>query len=202
MNITARLPFYSLLFLIFGFFWILLSDKMLIRLSPTPEFGLKMQTYKGWFFIMITTLLIYLIVREQLKIVVNLKDKLQLSQKRYKQIVDLSHDLIWTVDANGYITFINNECYPVYGLKPEEMTGHRFNEFNQHNQQNRYLKVIEENLKKGITSMDFETIVYAKNGERMIFTDNISVVTDAMEILKPLWAPQKMLPKTNFLKKN
>jgi PAS domain S-box-containing protein len=171
--------FTAFYFLIFGFFWILLSDKMLIRLSPTPEFGLKMQTYKGWFFIVITTLLIYFIVREQLKIVFNLRDKLQLSQKRYKQIVDLSHDLIWTVDANGYITFINNVCYPVYGLKPEEMTGHRFNEFNQHNQQNRYLKVIEENLKKGITSMDFETIVYAKNGERMIFTDNISVVTDA-----------------------
>lgn len=168
----------AIYFLIFGFFWILLSDRMLIRLSPTPEFGLQMQTYKGWFFIVITTFLIYFIVREQLKIVVNLKDKLQLSQKRYKQIVDLSHDLIWTVDANGYITFINNVCYPVYGLKSEDMIGRRFDEFNKKNQQNKYLKVIEENLKKGITSIDYETIVYDKNGERLIFTDNISVVTD------------------------
>jgi PAS domain S-box-containing protein len=166
----------ALYFLIFGFLWILLSDSLLHRLSPTPEFGLKMQTYKGGFFILITTLMIYLIVRDQLKVVFKLKDKLQESQKNYKQIVDLSHDLIWTVDNKGLISFINSTSEKYYGLKPEEMIGHKFSDFVEKEQYEKNLRIFEQNLSQGITSITYETTIKHKNGESYILSDNVSVV--------------------------
>ncbi|NCU32254.1 MAG: PAS domain S-box protein, partial [Candidatus Moranbacteria bacterium] len=166
----------ALYFLIFGLLWILLSDNLLNFLSPTPEFGLKMQTYKGMFFIILTTLFIYLIVRDQLKVVFKLKDELQQSQKHYKQIVDLSHDLIWTVDNKGLISFINGLSEKYYGLKPEEMIGHEFSEFIEKEQYEKNLEIFKQNLSQGITSINYETTIKHKSGESFILSDNVSVV--------------------------
>ncbi|MGH9385895.1 MAG: PAS domain-containing hybrid sensor histidine kinase/response regulator [Vicinamibacterales bacterium] len=50
-------------------------------------------------------------------------------EERYRRIVDTSHDLIWSVDTDGRITFINRAARRVYGREPEEMIDHLFTEF-------------------------------------------------------------------------
>nr|NQU91098.1 PAS domain-containing sensor histidine kinase [Bacteroidota bacterium] len=65
-------------YFIFGFLWILLSDRILHHLSPDIQFEQQFQTYKGWLFIAITTVLIYYIV----------KQKLESSANRYRQLFE------------------------------------------------------------------------------------------------------------------
>lgn len=48
-------------------------------------------------------------------------------QSRY--ISDLSRDMIWSIDTNGYYTYVNPACYEIYGYEAEEMTGHHYSEF-------------------------------------------------------------------------
>ncbi len=61
--------------------------------------------------------------------VVKLKNQLNESDYLYKQIVGLTHDVIWTLDKNGVITFINQASKRVYGFYPEEMIGKKINSF-------------------------------------------------------------------------
>lgn len=168
----------AIYFFIFGFLWILLSDRFLNRMVYDVGLLKELQTFKGWVFICLTAGLIYLIVRKQIKIVVKLKDKLQISEQRYKQIVELSHDVIWTVDEKGVISFINNSSYPIYGLNPEEMIGKNFSEFVEKEQFENNMRIFEENLKLGITSVKYNSVFTNKRDEKVYLQDNVNALFD------------------------
>ncbi len=49
---------------------------------------------------------------------------------RYKRLVELSNDLIWSMDAEGRFTFVNDTAATrIYGYTAEEMVGRNFAEF-------------------------------------------------------------------------
>jgi PAS domain S-box-containing protein len=45
------------------------------------------------------------------------------SERKYRDLVETAHDLIWAVDAQGTITFMNQACRRIYGYEPEELIG-------------------------------------------------------------------------------
>ncbi|MCB0163439.1 MAG: PAS domain S-box protein [Anaerolineae bacterium] len=54
---------------------------------------------------------------------------LQVSEEKYRHLVETSHDLIWAVDGAGQITFINQAARRVYGRDPAEMIGRSYADF-------------------------------------------------------------------------
>ena len=116
-------------FFIFGFLWVTLSDTLVNRFAPGFDQMRHLQAIKGWFFIVATAVLIYLLVKQQMDKIKELAKKYEQSRLQYKQILDVSHDLIWATDIDGKIIYINNASTEVYGYKPHEMTGKNFNEF-------------------------------------------------------------------------
>jgi two-component sensor histidine kinase len=54
----------AIIYLLLGFTWILLSDKLLIWFINDPQALTIAQTYKGWFFILITAILVWGLVRQ------------------------------------------------------------------------------------------------------------------------------------------
>jgi diguanylate cyclase (GGDEF)-like protein/PAS domain S-box-containing protein len=57
----------TLLYFIFGVLWILFSDMILEFLVTNPDTLSELQTLKGWFFILFTSVALYLILRRLLK---------------------------------------------------------------------------------------------------------------------------------------
>lgn len=53
-------------------------------------------------------------------------EALRASEEKYRDLVETSSDLIWSVDLEGRITFINSACRAVYRREPEELIGMRF----------------------------------------------------------------------------
>ena len=51
------------------------------------------------------------------------------SEKRYRDLVETSHDLIWTTDAQGRFTYVNGASVEVFGLEPREILGRCFFDF-------------------------------------------------------------------------
>jgi diguanylate cyclase (GGDEF)-like protein/PAS domain S-box-containing protein len=51
------------------------------------------------------------------------------SENRYRDLVETSHDLIWTTDAQGRFTFLNNAAHDILGLAPKQLTGRCFFDF-------------------------------------------------------------------------
>ena len=51
------------LYSLFGLFWIATTDRLLLWLAPTPEMVTSLQTNKGWFFVAITGMMLFLLTR-------------------------------------------------------------------------------------------------------------------------------------------
>lgn len=56
----------SVIYAVFGILWILLSDRILKEITPDMEAYIHFQTYKGWFYILITTLMVYFLIRDRM----------------------------------------------------------------------------------------------------------------------------------------
>ena len=51
------------------------------------------------------------------------------SEGRYRDLVETSHDLIWTTDAQGAFTYLNNASQDIFGLPPKDLLGRCFFDF-------------------------------------------------------------------------
>ncbi len=51
------------------------------------------------------------------------------SENRYRDLVETSHDLIWTTDAQGRFIYLNNAAHDIFGLAPKDLTGRCFFDF-------------------------------------------------------------------------
>src|SRR5262249_53314995 len=70
------------------------------------------------------------------------------SESRYPDLVETSHDLIWTTDAQGRFTYLNNACIDLFGLKPKDLLGRCFFDFEarpQHVSNRRFLSALRKN---------------------------------------------------------
>jgi diguanylate cyclase (GGDEF)-like protein/PAS domain S-box-containing protein len=51
------------------------------------------------------------------------------SEHRYRDLVETSHDLIWTTDAQGRFTYLNNAALDIFGLPSKDLIGRCFFDF-------------------------------------------------------------------------
>ena len=51
------------------------------------------------------------------------------SQDKYRQMVELATDVVYTIDANGIFTYVNPVAPKVSGFSEEEILGHNYTEF-------------------------------------------------------------------------
>lgn len=89
---------------------------------------------------------------------------LQESELKYRTFVETSKDIIWSANAEGYLTFVNQAVNHVYGYKPEEMIGKNFSQFLPPEQVEIDLQVFQDFLHVESVS-EYETVHLNKNGE-------------------------------------
>jgi len=51
------------------------------------------------------------------------------SESRYRDLVETSHDLIWTTDGDGRFTYLNNGAIDIFGMPPRDLMGRCFFDF-------------------------------------------------------------------------
>jgi diguanylate cyclase (GGDEF)-like protein/PAS domain S-box-containing protein len=70
------------------------------------------------------------------------------SESRYRDLVETSHDLIWTTDALGRFTYLNNGCVDIFGLQQKDLIGRCFFDFEaglSHVSNRRFLSALRKN---------------------------------------------------------
>jgi len=88
---------------------------------------------------------------------------LQTSEQKYRNLVETSQDMIWSVDSQGHYTFVNQAAKQIYGYEPAEMLGCLFTDFVASKQKPQELAVFQELIKTGSISQ-YETTHLTKNG--------------------------------------
>jgi len=124
-NLKQRLNFelrITLNYLIIGFLWILFSDELLDLIAVDHVLIIKFQTYKGVFFILVTSAFLYFFVRNHMKSLKMTQLKLIESESHYKALFNNNHAIILLINPdNGEIEDANPAACTYYGYTHSEL---------------------------------------------------------------------------------
>lgn len=99
------------------------------------------------------------------------------SESRYRDLVETSHDLVWATDSQGRFTYLNNAAQDIFGLKPQELIGRCFFDYEarpSHVSNRRFLAL----LKKQGEVKNYITRLTAADGEERWVGINARVTHD------------------------
>jgi PAS domain S-box-containing protein len=105
-------------------------------------------------------------------------EALRASQARYQNLVETSHDLIWSIDSDARFTFVNRASREIYGYEPDELIGRSF--FDVMDPEYHHYNL--SSFQQGITQVDetkaIETHVRHRDGRSIILSANSIVLRD------------------------
>lgn len=58
-----------------------------------------------------------------------MEQQLREAEGRYRDLVETAHDMVWTMDTEGRLTYVNRACSAIYGYTPGEMLQRRLPDF-------------------------------------------------------------------------
>jgi len=121
-NSTLRVDLrVALLYALFGGLWILLSDRLLAAFITDISLLTKLQTYKGWAFVVTSALLIYFLLRRELDLRKIAESKVEESEERYRLLFETSIDAIMLTAPEGKILAANQATTRMFGWTVEEI---------------------------------------------------------------------------------
>jgi len=111
----------ALLYALFGGLWIILSDRLLAMFITDVSLLTKLQTYKGWAFVIISALLIYALLRRELNLRKRTEDKFWESEERYRLLFESSIDAFLLTSPDGSILAANPAACHMFGWTEAEL---------------------------------------------------------------------------------
>ena len=113
------------------------------------------------------------------KLAAGLTEELRASEERYRNLVETSDALIWTLDVDGRLTFVNQASRHVCGFAPEEMVGRLFTDFVPPERHEPDRANFLEAMRTGKTTIDYTTAMYHADGRLLTVRANARVIRDA-----------------------
>ena len=90
-----------LIYVIIGALWIALSDRVLVMIFPDPKTYQLLQSYKGWFYVLLTGIIFYVIIYRRMHMFEKLNYRIA---KAYRQLKESNDKLTKTEDV------LNQRC--------------------------------------------------------------------------------------------
>jgi PAS domain S-box-containing protein len=121
----------TIIYAILAGLWILISDWTIYLWVDEPTTLTQLQTYKGLLYVVITTLLLYVLLRTQLRhwaksvtAMEQTRQALSASNDYLKAVLDATSDTILVIDPkSGIIVDANQRVYEMYGYALDELIG-------------------------------------------------------------------------------
>ena len=89
--------------------------------------------------------------------------KLVEAEARYRNLVVLAHDLVWSMDAEGRWTYLNDAVTRIYGYAPQDMIGRSFSDFQSPESVERDRDALTR-LQQGEELLNYETVHLDREG--------------------------------------
>ncbi|HIK10714.1 MAG TPA: PAS domain-containing protein [Oscillatoriaceae cyanobacterium M33_DOE_052] len=107
------------LYALVGGFWIICSDKLLYLLFANPATITlnRLQTIKGWFYVLATAVLLYWLIQRYAAALYRFQKELQLEDARLRGILETNRDGIVVFDRAGIVTLSNQSARDIFGLE-------------------------------------------------------------------------------------
>jgi diguanylate cyclase (GGDEF)-like protein/PAS domain S-box-containing protein len=93
------------------------------------------------------------------------------AEARYRDLVETAHDLVWSMDAEGHWTYLNDAVSRIYGYTAHEMLHHHFSEFQAPESAERD-RAVHAALMRGEEILHYETVHMDNHGFRRYLSFN------------------------------
>mgnify|MGYP000848283364 CR=1 FL=1 len=110
-------------YLVFGTVWILVSDDLLARLTSDNELHFRLQTLKGWLFILVTGSLLAWLLYRLLRRLREEERQAAFSTRLQTTLIHAMPDMLWMKDSDGRYIEINEPAARLFGLAPAQILG-------------------------------------------------------------------------------
>lgn len=121
----------ALIYALIGGLWIIGSDYVLSWLLGAPPTVTRLQIFKGWFYVTVTTLLLYILVKRSVMAARYSAQVLQESEGRYSSLFENNHSVMLLIDPkSGDIVDANPAACTFYGYSLEELKQKKISDIN------------------------------------------------------------------------
>jgi PAS domain S-box-containing protein len=166
-----------ILYLLFGGFWIAVSDRILEMLVSDTHRLSALQTYKGWVFVAASALLLYLVARREFRIREKTESALCDTENKYHMLMQSANDGIVITDAGtGTILEVNRKIEELTGLQASLLIGSHITALHPQNDADRCRTLLKETLGSG-SAMTGDLCVLHRDGRNIPVEISVSVVT-------------------------
>ncbi len=113
----------TIIYASFSALWILLSDQILYFMVKAPEIMTKIQMIKGWVFVLTTALIIFFLLKKEIRKHIQVEEALKESESRHNKMVANIGDVIAIIDRDGVNRYKSANIEKLFGWKPEDVVG-------------------------------------------------------------------------------
>jgi len=174
----------SLIYAIVGAIWIALSDILLASLIRDPETLTIYQTYKGWFFVLVTAGALYVVTSRNVAVIQRSAEELRRSEAKYRSLVETTSDWVWEVDENTTFTYSNANVFDILGYEPEEIIGKTPFDFMPEKEAERVSKIFYELKAEPKPFKLLENTYLRKDGNPVILEANGTPIFDSEGVFR------------------
>ena len=182
----------TLIYIVLGGAWILFSDRLVTLLASDRHRLTFFQTYKGWAFVLVTGVILYLLLRREgnrLRIEIKSREEaeqaLRNSEGKYRRLAENVSDVIWTTDMDLNLTYVSPSVERMLGEPAERHLQRTIEEkFPPDDLERLYAILTEEMEKEKNPACDrsrsrlVETRHYRADGSIIWISINISFIRD------------------------
>jgi PAS domain S-box-containing protein len=111
------------LLIIFGGLWITLSDKLLSILVSDIDTLSRIQTVKGWIFVLVIAALAYFLGKTNNRELLAVNRQKELEWKRYQVVIEEMSDFFTQVGPDGTFIFMNTRAADFFEISPDNAKG-------------------------------------------------------------------------------
>ncbi len=122
-KLTSRALKIAGIYCLCGLLWVLFSDQLLFFLAHDFDSLVRLETIKGGFFVIVTALTLFCLVRHDLSIQSKSEMSLRQSEERFRSLLNTIPDLIWLKDVDGFYLSCNTTFERFFGAAEAEIIG-------------------------------------------------------------------------------
>ena len=156
----------AFIYIVIGFLWIQFSDQWVLAVIDDPETITRVQSLKGFFFIIASGLLIYLLVKKSNTIFGELINNLEATNKKFHSTIEYAPVGFAFNKPNEKWIEVNQTLCDILGYNREELMQINFSDFIHHEDLNEGRELDQKLTDGNINTIEMEKRYIRKNGSQ------------------------------------
>jgi PAS domain S-box-containing protein len=171
----------ALAYMFIGGIWIVFSDKFLGVIISDAKRITEIQTLKGWFYVIFTSILLYFFVKKHLNNLRRTQTALRQSEEKFKTFVENVNDIIYHLTPEGIFTYVSPNWTEMLGYGLDETIGEKIEKFAHPDDLHLCTDFLHRVLSTGKKQSGVEYRVKHKNGTWHWYNSNGAPIKDENE---------------------